>query len=619
MIEPMKKVFLIVQTHNKKEMLKKLRKAGLVHVIEAEKPRSTEIEELGKRSESLSRIHAALVEATDAKHPVEQKHLDEDAFVELTQQLDKELAERKTLQDLVTRDEREAERLAPWGEFSLDDIAALANQGIRLDFYTIGRKELDGLKDVPYLELDSVEGLAAFATVNGTGGYIPGATKFELPEKSLSFLRTEIKESNARIDEIGHDIQMAVSYREEVEKAIKLTEQDVRFEHVALSMDGDEDICYLEGYLPARKEADFQKLAKENAWGYDTEEPEGEDNPPTLLRYPKGFGIMQPIYDILGTLPGYRERDISVWFLLFFVVFFAMIVGDAGYGLVFVIIGLLLRKKAGKGTAASNLVTLLGGGTVVWGALTGTWFGSQLIMEHLPFLQKLVIPQLTNFPETEMFSQVTSKDVQNTMMGFCFLLGTIQLSLACVMNIVYKAGKKNISLLADVGWLLDILALYQVILMLVFSKKIDTTLAFSTVGVGFALVLVFGNQGPGVKFGDGLKTGLAGFLPTFLNTISCFSNTMSYIRLYAVGMAGFAIGNSFDTMAEGVFRSAPLLVGVIGFLFVVLIGHSLNLVMSLLSVIVHGIRLNILEFSNQLGMEWSGYKYDPFRETVKEN
>jgi V/A-type H+-transporting ATPase subunit I len=72
-------------------------------------------------------------------------------------------------------------------------------------------------------------------------------------------------------------------------------------------------------------------------------------------------------------------------------------------------------------------------------------------------------------------------------------------------------------------------------------------------------------------------------------------------------------------MAEGVFRSAPLLVGVIGFLFVVLIGHSLNLVMSLLSVIVHGIRLNILEFSNQLGMEWSGYKYDPFRETVKEN
>jgi V/A-type H+-transporting ATPase subunit I len=267
---------------------------------------------------------------------------------------------------------------------------------------------------------------------------------------------------------------------------------------------------------------------------------------------------------------------------------------------VFVIIS-VAAEEGGKGTPASNLSRCIA--AVRWsGGADRYWFGSQLIMEHLPFLQKLVIPQLTNFPETEMFSQVTSRDVQNTMMGFCFLLGTIQLSLACVMNIVYKAGKKNISLLADVGWLLDILALYQVILMLVFSKEIDTSLAFSTVGVGFALVLVFGNQGPGVKFGDGLKTGLAGFLPTFLNTISCFSNTMSYIRLYAVGMAGFAIGNSFDTMAEGVFRSAPLLVGVIGFLFVVLIGHSLNLVMSLLSVIVHGIRLNILEFSNQLGM-----------------
>jgi hypothetical protein len=110
--------------------------------------------------------------------------------------MDKELSERNAAGS-VTRDEREAERLAHGGN-QPDDIAALANQGIRLDFYTIGRKELDGLKDVPYLELDSVEGLAAFATVNGTGGYIPGATKFELPEKSLSFLRTEIKESNAR-------------------------------------------------------------------------------------------------------------------------------------------------------------------------------------------------------------------------------------------------------------------------------------------------------------------------------------------------------------------------------------------------------------------------------------
>jgi len=619
MIEPMKKVFLIVQTHDKKEMLRKLRRAGLVHVSESDKPRSPQNETLPKYGETLARISVALNEAVDSKHPATQTRLKNDAFAGWVGKMDGELSERKTLQDLITRDEREAERLVPWGDFRLEEIASLRDSGIRLDFYTMGRKEFEHLDGVDYIELAPVEGLAAFAIVNGAGGYIPGAAKFELPEKGLSFLTTEIKESRARLQEITHDLKESVVYKEQVEQAINANVQDIRFEKVFASMDGDEDLCYLAGYLPAKKEEEFATIAKANSWGYDTEDPQEDDNPPTLLRYPKGFGVMQPIYDLLGTLPGYRERDISVWFLLFFVLFFAMIVGDAGYGLVFLLIGLLLRKKAGKGTSVSNLVTLLGCGTIVWGSLTGTWFGSQLIMERLPFLQKLVVPSLTNFPDTKMFSSVTSKDVQNTMMGFCFLLGTIQLSLACVLNIVYKMRKRNISLFADIGWLLDILALYQVILMLVFNKEIDTTLAFSTVGVGFCLVLVFGNQGSGVPFGQGLKSGLAGFLPTFLNTISCFSNTMSYIRLYAVGMAGFAIGNSFDTMAEGVFHSAPIIVGLVGFLFVVLIGHSLNLVMSLLSVIVHGIRLNILEFSNQLGMEWSGYKYDPFRETVKEN
>lgn len=618
MIEPMKKVFLIVQTHEKRDMLRKLRKAGLVHVTEVEKPRSAENEVLLKHGENLEKILAVLSEFADPKHPLKQEKLENSAFAEWKEKTGQEIAERKELKDMLARDEREAERLAPWGDFNLETISQLRKEGIALDFYTMGKKELGALKDVDYIELEPVEGLCAFATVNEDGGFIPGATKFELPEKSLSFLKTEMKESNARLDEIHHDLSRAVAYTEQVRRALDANAQDVRFEQVSNGMEGDEELCYLQGFLPAKREQEFMVLAKDNAWGYDLEEPSEEDNPPTLLRYPKGFGIMQPIYDILGTLPGYRERDISVWFLLFFVVFFAMIMGDAGYGIIMLVVGLLLRKKAGKSTAASSLIILLSCATMVWGAITGTWFASELVMEHVPFLQKLVIPQLTNFPDTDMFKNISAKDVQNTMMGLCFLLGTIQLSLACVLNIVYKSRKKNISLMADVGWLMNILALYEVILMLVFNKEINATLAFSVVGVGFLLVMVFGNQGPGVKFSDGLKTGFAAFLPTFLNTISCFSNTMSYIRLYAVGMAGFAIGNSFDSMAENVFASAPVVIGLVGFLFIVLIGHSLNLVMSLLSVIVHGIRLNILEFSNQLGMEWSGYKYEPFRETGKE-
>lgn len=135
-------------------------------------------------------------------------------------------------------------------------------------------------------------------------------------------------------------------------------------------------------------------------------------------------------------------------------------------------------------------------------------------------------------------------------------------------------------------------------------------LVAGVVGVGFVLVCVFGSQQPGVPFVQGLKSGLGGCFTTFLDTVSCFSNIMSYIRLFAVGMASLAIAQSFNDMAAPMLHGFALPAGIL----IILIGHTLNLVMGLLSVVVHGVRLNLLEFSGQLGMEWSGYNYEPFCE-----
>jgi V/A-type H+-transporting ATPase subunit I len=90
---------------------------------------------------------------------------------------------------------------------------------------------------------------------------------------------------------------------------------------------------------------------------------------------------------------------------------------------------------------------------------------------------------------------------------------------------------------------------------------------------------------------------------------------MSYIRLFAVGMASVAIAQSFNSMAGGMLSGFAMVGGIL----VLVIGHSLNIVMGLLSVVVHGVRLNLLEFSGQLGMEWTGIAYEPFTQTVEEN
>jgi V/A-type H+/Na+-transporting ATPase subunit I len=127
---------------------------------------------------------------------------------------------------------------------------------------------------------------------------------------------------------------------------------------------------------------------------------------------------------------------------------------------------------------------------------------------------------------------------------------------------------------------------------------------------GFVFVVLFSAQEPGKNFFKGVLGGLGGAFNTFLDAISSFSNIISYIRLFAVGMASVAIADSFNSMASGMMHGPAIVGGVI----VLLIGHGLNIVMGLLSVMVHGIRLNLLEFSGQLGLEWTGYKYEPFKD-----
>ena len=285
-----------------------------------------------------------------------------------------------------------------------------------------------------------------------------------------------------------------------------------------------------------------------------------------------------------------------------------MIIGDAGYGCLFLLLALVLTLKGKGKSSAVQLLWVLSIATVIWGSLTGTWFGLEQAME-VPLLKKLVIPGFANYPA---YFDVSTTAQQNAIMKFCFILGTVQLSLACVMNIRRKLTEKDLSWVADLGWLAAIDALYFVVLYLVIGQQANLPVVAAVVIAGFLLVVLFGGMSPDKSFGQGLKAGLGNAFTVFLNTISAFGNIMSYIRLFAVGMASLAIAQSFNNMAFG-FKG-PLVVAAV---LILLIGHGLNIVMGLLSVVVHGVRLNLLEFSGQLGMEWAGIAYDPFKKQDK--
>ena len=608
MIERMKKTIVLASASHKAELLSSLRDLGVMHVTDMV-TKSSALDELEKRRAEYSSVLQTLKERGDKKASASASGI---SFSEIHPSIMALLSEEESLKEKVVALQTEKERIAPFGEFDPDSLKALAADGVEISLWIGSKKDMEALRasDIRYIPVSYAGKSLAAAVI---GNEVPSGlslTRFELPEKSLAVIDSELLAGRERLKEIDSKIKAASAYIPLYENALKAEDDSIVFEQVTETVSGD-DIVYLTGYIPASDVDRFVSYAKKEKLAYSLSDPGPDDNPPTKVRY-KGFvRIVKPVFDILGTVPGYNEYDISSYFLVFFSLFFAMIIGDAGDGIIFILISLIMQLKTKKCTDLNILVYVLGGATVVWGAVTGTWFGSLMILEKIPFLQRLVIPPLANYPD--LFG-LDATYTQNMLLKFCFILGAVQLSLARVMNIVRKAKEKDLSLIAEAGWLIDVILLYFLALNLVIGEPCSIKMVAAGVGIGFLLVCVFSAQGPGISFVSGLKSGLAGFFTTFLDTISCFSNLMSYIRLFAVGMASLAIAQSFNSMGGGLMGGFAAVFGIL----VIVIGHVLNLVMGILSVVVHGVRLNLLEFSGALGMEWAGYKYEPFRKMVEE-
>lgn len=600
MIETMKKVTVFSIKERREAVTEALRAIGVMHIESMVLKSEGAVREEEKKAE-LEKVLSELEEVRNKKEKTAQKSLCTD-FEATNRALLSLSDEKRALLDENSRLLLEKERLEAFGNLEPSLVRELEEEGLELHFYSITDKDYRTIREsdeFTTIRLKSGKQSIIMSVNSEIHGH--GAIEFSLGNMSLESVSKKIDLNSIRLGDIRKTFSSYLPYENEWRKRIREREDNIRFENVKSSALEDGEVLFITGYIPEKFISSFKDAASSSGLAYLIDDISDEDNPPTLVRYPGFVRIIKPVFDILGVVPGYREYDISTYFLLFFSLFFAMIIGDAGYGLVFLLAAIAMHVKNKKASDINILLYVLSFTTMLWGVLTGTYFGSEAILVKFSFLQKLVVPAITNFPEV---MGVDADWAQNMLMKFCFILGAVQLSLACVLNIIHKIPKKDLSWLADLGWLIDIVLLYLLVLYLVIGASCPFTLVIAGVATGFVLVCCFSAQGPGIPFVKGLISGLGGFFTTFLNTVSCMSNIMSYIRLFAVGMASLAIAQSFNDMGAG-FMPLGLLV--------IILGHVLNIVMGLLSVIVHGVRLNLLEFSGQLGIEWSGYEYDPFK------
>ena len=604
MIEKMNLTHIVALEQNKDQMVSALRDLGVLHISE----KCSADEKINARFALLQKLSIELSEYAP-KEKTAETILNDDDFEEMFQNTKKALERKAVLEEERTNKLLSVDKISAWGDFDPQKVKELKENGLDFHFYRIDKKELKKLsetQDIKYIKLASVDKMDTVAVLGELSRDIT-ATEFLLPEKGISKLKSEIMLCETELSEINDTLKNYALQLESYKAALIKTQNDAEFSSVKNTAKSQDGLVWLTGYIPVSETEKFVACAKENGWAYQYETVEVDDGfVPTKVKYNKLTSLMKPIFDILGTVPGYGEYDISFWFLSFFTLFFAMIIGDAGYGVIFLIAAIVLVLKSKKFTNATLLLTVLSVATVIWGAVTGTWFGLESAMK-VPFLKALVIPSFANYPQ---YFGMETASVQNSVMKFCFSIGVIQLSLACLMNIRRKITRKDLSMLADIGWLLSICALYFMVLFLVINQPTNIKIVAAVVAVGFLLVAVFGGMSPEKTFAQGLKSGLSDTFTVFLNTISAFGNVMSYIRLFAVGMASLAIAQSFNNMSAG-FSGPLLIVGII----IAAVGHIMNIVMGFLSVVVHGVRLNLLEFSGQLGMEWSGTAYEPFKRT----
>ena len=413
----------------------------------------------------------------------------------------------------------------------------------------------------------------------------------KLPEIRLSKMREKLDrvENRIRID----DAKLASTDDAAIVRMFPGLADKVAFAAARELLEGRGAVSVVSGWIPEKRVGDLRASVAKMGWGVLLRDPAEGEAPPTLIEPPKLFRPVKVLFEGLGIAPAYTESDVSVPFMCYFSLFFAMLVGDGAYGAIFLGVTLALRRKLPRSWFV--LLTVFSSATVLWGLLSNTWFGAAL-------------PWCAGWPTVKWLADPS----YHNMMLLCFTIGVSHLMLARVWNGVCRLPDSTA--VAEFGWAGILLFMYFVTNSIVGIFAGVPGWAFWVFGA--SLVCVFGFT---VKPSE-LKTRGAelGMLP--LNVMSALGDIISYVRLFAVGLASVKVAENFNSMATDLVAGAGSVwlkaLMSLAMVAILVVGHGLNLAMAGLSILVHAVRLNTLEFSNHKGVSWAGYAFSPFRSQV---
>jgi len=586
MIVPMKKIYCISQIKDAPNTLAHLRRLGLVHVERQQAIQDKDITalqeeiDLASAAERIVSYYCQNSEKNTRKQSVDWANTSRH-ILDLEKRLDQLKEYSQTLKNKINE-------WKLWGDFEPQKIAELVLKKIFVRFYQIPLSEIDAFSEEFIIKKIYISGGIANCVVIDRNKKEIAYKEIFPPKDSLSTMRLKLVQDSRVEKMLREDLAHQAGYCGQIQGQKILLEKELEFQRVLKGMGRNEELAYLAGYAPEHACGILQRAAQENHWALSIQDTSDEDVVPTFIRNPKWVNLIKPVLGLLGITPGYHELDVSALFLVFFSMFFGILIGDAGYGLVYLGLILWMQKKIRKNPAAENisaLLYLLSFCALAWGALTGTFFGQAWLIK---IGLKPLVPVLN--------------DVK-FMQSFCFFLGALHLSIAHFWRAALKFP--SLTALADIGWICVLWTAFLLARTLILAELFPPW-AKGLAGAGIALVILFTN--PQRNMFKALGAGLGSIALSLMNN---FTDVVSYIRLFAVGLATVAIAETTNGMAGSLGQG--FLAAAAGVLIVV-VGHGLNIVLGPMSVLVHGVRLNVLEFSGHASVTWSGVVYEPFKE-----
>lgn len=626
MIERMEKLSLLIYHNSKDKFLTSLQRFGVVHL---ESDKSFQDEDITFYKERIVRFQKVSKTLLDFQksHKVKLKEsldsLKGDIFDKVVGEIESIKESIEIVDVQIENLKKESLQLKPWGVFDESDILKLRDIGLSLRFFSTSKSKFNKLdRSLLPLEIISEEGNAVyFVVITKDGGEFPAidATEERIPFKNIDVLTREIERLRKSKDDKQNELSNYIKYLPVIEENICICEDKLSY-HIAtgsLLSEAEGSVLVITGFVPTREIKKLEEFLNKEDVAYLIEEPKSDDNVPIKLRNNPVSRLFEPIMKIFS-LPNYCEIDTTVFIAPFYTIFFGMCLGDLGYGLVlFILLTValfLIKNKAFKPIIVLGMV--LSASTAIFGFFLNGAFGFSISEE---VMKAGILPE--SLKPLIILSNQTDVMILSMALGFIqILVGVIIKIINSIRNAGFWAG------LQPIGNFFFILGV--AFAGVIYGGGVNFKISLLNVGeiltgfaglfglslLGLTMVFIIGGTVLVLLF-NGMQNKfyirpLLGLWEMYNAITGILGDVLSYIRLFALGLSGGLLGSAINQIA-GMTNNGTI-GGIIAMLLIMVFGHSLNLMLSILGSFVHPLRLTFVEFYKNSGFTGGGIAYTPF-------